>query len=73
MNLNEVEQEKRWQHNCCKDKEHNVRLCKTDDIKIGEKFVVNYTDLGKQIMIVYSGSPVSLAGKVWLSTSRTLI
>ena len=66
MNLNEVEQEKKWQHNCCKDKEHNVRLCKGDNIKIDEEFVVNYIDLGKQIMIVASGSTVSLAGNDWL-------
>ena len=66
MNLNEVEQEKRWQHNCCKDKEHNVRLCKADNIKIDEEFVVNYIDLGKQIIIVASGSTVSLAGNDWL-------
>ena len=48
--------------NCCRDKEHNVQLCKTEDIKIDGEFVVNYTDLGKQIVIVDNGLPVSLAG-----------
>ena len=65
MNLNDVEQEKRWQHYCCKDKEHNVRLCKAYDIKI-DKFVVNFIDLGKQIIIVDSGSLVSWVGNDWL-------
>ena len=41
-----------------RDKEHNVHLCKIEDIKIDEEFVVNYTDLWKQIMIVESGSQV---------------
>ena len=36
-------------------------LCKTDDIKIDDEFVVNFTDFGKQIMIVDSCSPVSFA------------
>ena len=40
-----------------------MQLCKAEDIKIDEEFVVNYTDFGKQIIIVDSGSPVSLARK----------
>ena len=43
-----------------------MQLCKAEDIKIDEEFVVNYTDFGKQIIIVDSGSPVSLARKEWL-------
>ena len=41
-------------------------MCKADDIKINEEFVVNYIDLGKQIIIVASGSRVSLVGNDWL-------
>ena len=41
-------------------------MCKGDNIKIDEEFVVNYIDLGKQIIIVASGSTVSLAGNDWL-------
>ena len=41
-------------------------MCKAEDIKIDEEFVVNYTDLGKQNTIVDSGSLVSLARKEWL-------
>ena len=63
LSVNKVEHEKRCQHDCHNNKEHNVRLCKTDYIKIDEEFEVNYTDLGKQIMIVDCGSPLSLTGK----------
>ena len=67
LSVNEVEKEKKCQHDCCREKEHNVKLCDMDDIMLNEEvFVVNYTDLGKQVMIVDSGSPVSLAGKDWL-------
>ena len=41
-------------------------MCKADNIKIDEEFVVNYIDLGKQIIIVASGSRVSLVGNDWL-------
>ena len=66
LSVNEVEQERRCQHDCCKDREYNMILCKAYDIKIDKEFVVDYADLGKHIMIVDSGSPVSLAGKDWL-------
>ena len=66
LNVNEVEKEKKCQHDCCREKEHNVKLCETDEIMMNEEIFVHYTDLGKQIMIVDSGSPVSLAGKDWL-------
>ena len=61
LSVNNVEQEIRCQHDCCKDSEHNVRLCKLEDIKIHEEFVVNYTDPVKQKVIVDNGSPISLA------------
>ena len=48
------------------EKEHNVQLCQAEDIKNDEELVVNYTDMEKQIMIVDSGSPVSLALNEWL-------
>ena len=47
LNVNDVDLEKRCQHKCYKDKQHNIPLCKTKDIKINEEFVVNYLDLGK--------------------------
>ena len=56
LNVNEFDQGKNCQHECCRDKEHNVQLCKMEDIKIDEEFVFNYTYLEKQILIVASGS-----------------
>ena len=38
LNVNEVETEKRCQHECYRDWEHIFKLCKVDDIKIDEKF-----------------------------------
>ena len=48
LSVNEVYQEKRYQYDCCKDKEHHLQLCKEKDNKIDEEFVVNYTDLGNR-------------------------
>ena len=59
MNVNEVEKEKQCQHECCKEKEHNIKLCETDDILLNDEILVHYTDLRKQIMIVDSVSLVS--------------
>ena len=64
VNMSEVE--KKCQHDCCKDKEINVKLCETDEILMNEDILVHYTDMGKQVMIVDSGAPLSLTGKEWL-------
>jgi len=42
-------------------KEMNVQLC--DGFKLNEEILVNYTEKGKQVMILDMGAPVSLAGK----------
>ena len=41
-------------------------MCKAEDIKVDGKFLVNYTDMGKQIMIADNRTPLSWAGKEWL-------
>ena len=41
LSVNEVDQENKCQHECCRDKEHNIQLFKAEDIKIDEEFVVN--------------------------------
>ena len=47
-----------------KAKEINVQLC--EGYAMNEEFLVNYTEKGKQIMILDLGAPVSLAGKKWM-------
>ena len=47
VKVNEVELERRCQHDCCNDKEHNVQLCEAEDIKIDVEFVVNHNNLEK--------------------------
>merc|ERR1712112_548621 len=34
---------------------------------MNEEFLVNYTEKGKQVMILDIGAPVSLAGKEWMT------
>ena len=46
-------------------KEMNILLCEGYDIN--EEILVNYTEKGKKIMILYLGAPVSLAGKEWMT------
>ena len=41
-------------------------MCEEDGFEMMEEILVNYTDLGWQMMIVDSGAPVSLAGSTWL-------
>ena len=45
-------------------KELNVQLC--DGYELNEEILVNYTEKGKQVMILDLGAPVSLAGKEWM-------
>ena len=45
-------------------KELNVQLC--DEYDLSEEILVNYTEKGKQVMILDLGAPVSLAGKEWM-------
>ena len=45
-------------------KELNVQLC--DGFELDEEILVNYTEKGKQVMILDLGAPVSLAGKEWM-------
>ena len=42
----------------------NVQLC--DGYELDEEILVNYTEKGKQVMILDLGAPVSLAGKEWM-------
>ena len=43
-----------------------VNLCK--EVSIGEEMVINYTytDMGRQMMILDIGAPVSIAGVSWM-------
>ena len=45
-------------------KELNVNLCEGYDF--GEEILVNFTEKGKQVMILDLGAPVSLAGNEWM-------
>merc|ERR1711962_1879139 len=45
-------------------KELNVQLCEGYDF--GEEILVNFTEKGKQVMILDLGAPVSLAGNKWM-------
>merc|ERR1712240_478950 len=68
--------EKKEYNNCigckCEDckkmrqsaKEINVQLC--DGFELDEEILVNYTEKGKQVMILDLGAPMSLAGKEWM-------
>ena len=44
----------------------SVNLCE-EGLSLSEEFLINYTDLGRQIMILDIGAPVSLAGVSWLT------
>ena len=41
-----------------------MNLC--EGYEVNEEFLVNYTEKGKQVMILDIGAPVSLAGKKWI-------
>merc|ERR1712240_586535 len=45
-------------------KEMNVQLC--DGFQLYKEILVNYTEKGKQVMILNLGAPVCLAGKEWM-------
>ena len=45
-------------------KELNVQLC--DGFELDEEILVNFTEKGKKVMILYFGPLVSLAGKEWM-------
>ena len=45
--------------------ELNVNLCDGGDFRVKEEFLINYTDIGHQVMILDLGTPVSLAGILW--------
>ena len=45
-------------------KELNVNWC--EEYKLNEEILVNYTEKGKQVMILALGAPVSLAGNEWM-------
>merc|ERR1711872_758391 len=42
----------------------NVQLC--DRFELNKEILVNYTEKGKQVLILDLGAPVSLAGKEWM-------
>ena len=46
--------------------EVHVNLCDGEGFKVKEEFLINYTDLGHQVMVLDIGAPVSLAGIKWL-------
>ena len=46
-------------------KEMNVQLC--NGYELDEEILVNYTEKGKQVMILDLGAPVSLAGNEWMN------
>ena len=46
-------------------KELNVQLC--DGYELNEEILVNYTEKGKQVMILDLGAPVSVVGKEWMN------
>ena len=46
-------------------KELNVQLC--DGYELDEEILVNYTEKGKQVMILDLGAQVSLAGNEWMA------
>merc|ERR1712002_1394481 len=46
-------------------KELNVKWC--EEFTLKEEILVNYTEQGKQVMIIDLGAPVSLAGEKWMS------
>ena len=47
-----------------KAEEMKVNLC--EGYAMNEEFLVNYTEKGKQMIILDIGAPVSLAGKKWI-------
>ena len=48
------------------DSATSVNLC--EEVKVGEEMVINYTytDMGRQMMILDLGAPVSIAGFPWM-------
>ena len=48
------------------DSAASVNLC--EEVKVGEEMVINYTytDMGRQMMILDIGAPVSIAGVPWM-------
>ena len=46
--------------------EVNVNLCDGEGFRVKEKFLINYTDLGHQVMVLDIGVPVSLVAVKWL-------
>ena len=45
-------------------KELNLQLC--DGFELDKEILVNFTEKGRQVMILDLGAPVSLAGKEWM-------
>ena len=43
-----------------------VNLC-NEGFNLSEELLVNYTDLGRQIMILDISAPVSLVGVAWMT------
>ena len=44
----------------------NVNLCDGEGFRVKEDFLINYTELEHQVMVLDIGAPVSLAGILWL-------
>ena len=42
-----------------------VNLCK-EGFSLSEELLVNYIDLGRQMMILDIGAPLSMAGVLWI-------
>ena len=41
-------------------------MCSCVTVELDEEILVNYTEKGKQVMILDLGAPVSLAGEEWM-------
>ena len=46
--------------------EVHVNLCDGEGFKVQKEFLINYTDLGCQVMVLDISAPVSLAEIKWL-------
>ena len=48
------------------DSTTSVNLC--EEVEVGEEMMINYTytDMGRQMMILDIGAPISIAGVPWM-------
>ena len=46
--------------------EVNINLCDGEGFRVTEEFLINYTYLERQVIVLDIGAPLSLAGFKWL-------